>query len=197
MAEDGGVRVGLAVDVVLFRERREVLSILVIERAKEPFRDCVALPGGFVESGEGARDAAVRELREETGIAVRAAELVRSGRYGAPGRDPRGRVVSEVYCGRVVDPGEAVPASDARTVAWLPLVEFFRNGTRVAFDHRAMVEDAAVRMFGRSSTTWRGEGSAGSPGAAGWRVHVGTASPVCPPAAGCAHPPVPGSPRSR
>jgi 8-oxo-dGTP diphosphatase len=43
-------------------------GVVVIRRDIEPFRGEIALPGGFIETGESWREAAVRELREETGL---------------------------------------------------------------------------------------------------------------------------------
>lgn len=41
-------------------------GLVVVRRNIEPFRGDIALPGGFIETGESWRQAAVRELREET-----------------------------------------------------------------------------------------------------------------------------------
>ncbi|MEW9549503.1 NUDIX domain-containing protein [Nonomuraea sp. NPDC050783] len=44
--------------------------VLVVRRAVEPHRGELALPGGFIDLGESWQEAAVRELREETGVVV-------------------------------------------------------------------------------------------------------------------------------
>jgi len=43
-------------------------GLVVVRRDIEPARGELALPGGFIETGETWREAAVRELREETGL---------------------------------------------------------------------------------------------------------------------------------
>jgi ADP-ribose pyrophosphatase YjhB (NUDIX family) len=50
-------------------------GVVVVRRDIEPFRGDIALPGGFIETGESWREAAVRELLEETGLAARADEV--------------------------------------------------------------------------------------------------------------------------
>ena len=44
------------------------LKVLLIQRGMEPFKDCYALPGGFVRPEENVCEAAERELQEETNL---------------------------------------------------------------------------------------------------------------------------------
>ena len=55
----------LTVDCVVFDRAGR---LLLIRRAKPPFKGRYALPGGFVDVGETVEAAALRELQEETGI---------------------------------------------------------------------------------------------------------------------------------
>jgi 8-oxo-dGTP diphosphatase len=59
--------------VILPNRNREVL---LVRRAREPFKDMWCFPIGFAETGESIEDAALRELREETGIEGRIVQLV-------------------------------------------------------------------------------------------------------------------------
>jgi 8-oxo-dGTP diphosphatase len=50
-------------------------GLVVVRRGIEPFRGEIALPGGFIETGESWREAAVRELTEETYLTAKAEEV--------------------------------------------------------------------------------------------------------------------------
>ncbi|MDR3301056.1 MAG: NUDIX domain-containing protein [Spirochaetaceae bacterium] len=50
-------------------------ALLLLERGKEPALGKLDVPGGFVDAGEGAIEALIRECREEIGWAPAASEL--------------------------------------------------------------------------------------------------------------------------
>jgi 8-oxo-dGTP diphosphatase len=59
----------VAVDAVVFGyTSKEGLSVLLIKRDIEPFKNSWALPGGLVGNDESLEDAVQRELTEETGV---------------------------------------------------------------------------------------------------------------------------------
>lgn len=134
-------RIGVTADAVVFTKRDGVAMVVLIERANEPFRSRLALPGGFVEQDEDLPDAAARELAEETGLEIPARALSQLGAYGAPGRDPRMRVVSIVYWADVDDLPDPVAGSDA-AASRLVAVDQALEDEGLAFDHRQILHAA-------------------------------------------------------
>lgn len=62
----------LGVGAVVFHDNR----VLLVKRNKPPYQYQWAIPGGKVRYGESLRDAAEREIREETGIIIEAGEPI-------------------------------------------------------------------------------------------------------------------------
>ncbi len=65
-------------------------KVLVVRRARKPALNIYTLPGGAVETGETLHDAAVREVREETQLAIEPVAL--AGHREVIMRDGEGRV---------------------------------------------------------------------------------------------------------
>lgn len=136
----------LTVDIVLWRQGAAGREVLLIERKRPPFAGRWALPGGFVEPEERLEHAALRELREETGVAE--VELRQLAAFGAPGRDPRGWTVSVVFYGRW-PPERAsgiVAGDDAAKAAWWPWGEEGEGPPPLAFDHAEILQTAHQQM---------------------------------------------------
>ena len=119
----------------------EVPEILLIQRLDPPFKDMWALPGGFMEMEETLEETARRELMEETSI--RAGELIRFDTYDKPGRDPRGRTITQVFVMIWKEEmGRPKAGSDAANLQWFGLNDL----PELAFDHQQIVNDV-LRMI--------------------------------------------------
>ena len=140
----------LAVDLAILTVREGALQALVITRGNQPFVGQPALPGGFVRTGEDIGDAAIRELDEETGLDGGDLHLEQFAVYGAPDRDPRGRVVSVAYLAIMPDLPIPTAGSDASSAAWVP-VDKVRGS--LAFDHDRILDDAVERARQRLELT--------------------------------------------
>lgn len=120
----------LTVDGILVENGK----IVLIKRAREPFKGMYALPGGFVEYGEKTEDAIVREFKEETGLDVQVSRLF--GVYSDPERDPRDHTVTVVYELQKIG-GKLRGGDDASQAALFPLNAL----PPLAFDHEKIMED--------------------------------------------------------
>lgn len=141
-------RPSVTVDGVIFGVDSAGLKILLIERDGSPFEGFWALPGGFVQMTEDLDAAAHRELGEETSMKLnsdmRLAHMEQLATFGAPGRDPRGRVISVAYLALVRSNDHAIKAgSDARKVRWFYVDEL---PGKLAFDHREIIDAAVKRL---------------------------------------------------
>jgi 8-oxo-dGTP diphosphatase len=132
----------LTADVVLFAVGQRALRVLLVQRDKPPFEGHWAFPGGFVNVGEAPRDAARRELEEETHVQDVVLEQLRA--FGDLGRDPRGHVVTIAYLGVIRSDAlrRARAGSDAAQVRWWSLDEL----PSLAFDHAEVLAYALRRL---------------------------------------------------
>ncbi len=154
----------VTVDLVVLTVRSHALCTLVVRRGEEPFQGRWALPGGFVRDDEDLGAAAARELAEETGLRAHdpsepspvpdnGAHLEQLATYGAPGRDPRMRVVSVAHLALAPDLPAPRPGGDANSVRWAPVEKLLdqawvadpESPDALAFDHAQILSDGVER----------------------------------------------------
>ncbi len=109
----------------------------MIKRKNNPYQGLWAFPGGFVEYGETVEEAALREVREETGLVIQLTNLV--GIYSQLERDPRFHVITICYLGWRVS-GDLKADTDAEDVSKFSIDELLKM--RLAFDHKKILQDA-------------------------------------------------------
>jgi 8-oxo-dGTP diphosphatase len=131
----------VAADLAIFTLQANQLHVLLVERARDPFKGRWAFPGGFVRMHEDLPAAAARELEEETGVA--GAYLEQVGAFGNPARDPRERVISIAFF--AIIPSDTIhlkSGGDAAAARWWPINAL----PRLAFDHQEILEHARHRL---------------------------------------------------
>ncbi len=132
-------RPALTADAILLSVNSDGDSVvLLVKRGNEPFKGQWAFPGGFVNEGERAIEAARRELHEETGILIDSLDkFIPIGLYDTPGRDPRGWTVSAAFCSCVDVMPQPAAADDADNARWFLIKEL----PHLAFDHETILND--------------------------------------------------------
>ena len=159
-------RPSVAVDVVILTVVDVELKVLLVQRRDHPFRGNLALPGGFVDVGDGFENqgedldgAAARVLAAKTGLPAASLYLEQLYTFGKAYRDPRMRVLSVGYYALVrpdlvpfVEAREAGASPDGEPGArWVPVNEALES--RLAFDHRDIIEMAQRRIRGKIDYT--------------------------------------------
>ncbi len=120
-------------------------AVLLVERGKPPLSGVWSLPGGHIEPGEPARDAAEREVAEEAGVRAELLGLadvhdviIRNGAGVL-----RAHFLLAVFYGRWLA-GEPVAATDCRNARFVPLNEI---GTYPLTDGAERIIAKAARLL--------------------------------------------------
>lgn len=133
------------VDVVLMTLKGGMLHVALLKRDHPPFEGVLALPGGYIHADADAdtRDAAIRMLKEKTGI--ESPYLEQLATFSGRARDPRGWSISVVYYALVQS--EVVAQANHPEVE-LVAIEAARG---LPFDHQQIIEAAVQRVRDKSS----------------------------------------------
>lgn len=135
-----------AVLAVVFQVRRAGLQVLLWQRAREPFRNAWALPGGALAPGETLQESIRRHLAEKVDVRE-VAHVEQLATLSDPGRNPAFRELATAYLGLVpVGVTPAVPEDTAwHAVDTLP--------PPMAYDHGEIVLAARERLRAKLSYT--------------------------------------------
>jgi 8-oxo-dGTP diphosphatase len=134
----------VAVDVVALAiadDEAQTPVFLTVCRPRDPFAGVAALPGTLVRTDEDLEAAATRVLHELAGLDD-PRHLEQLATFGAPTRDPRGRVVSVSYLALFPR-----PRSPAQRATWYPVTA----SPPLAFDHAEILASAVERLQGKLS----------------------------------------------
>lgn len=132
-------QVALTADCVSFSYDSKKLYVLLVRRGQEPFKDCWAFPGGFVNPDETAEEGARRELAEETGLKADYFEQLKV--FSAPGRDPRQRTVTVPFI-VLSKLSDVKGLDDAQEARWFPVDQI----PQLAFDHLQIFDEALAAL---------------------------------------------------
>lgn len=132
------------VDSVLFTVNDDMLKVLMVKRANEPFKDTWGLPGGFVdiESDATTDITALRKLEEKTNVAPQYLEQLKS--YSSIDRDPRGFSVTLVYFALIAEQEVSSHIAAIDDVQWIAIDKI--DSLPIAFDHKIIIEHATERL---------------------------------------------------
>jgi 8-oxo-dGTP diphosphatase len=130
----------VTVDIVIFTIQSSTLKVLLVKRRIPPFAGQFAIPGGFIHEDENLEQAALRELKEETGVADLYLEQLYS--FGDVDRDPRGRVITVAYFALISADRQLKAGSDAAEAKWWAMDDL----PPLAFDHAKILNYALERL---------------------------------------------------
>ncbi len=146
---DGYVPPILTVDCVVLQLINNELSVLLIERANEPFKGAHALPGGYNAAGDTTFDAMERILQAKGGVMAGSLKLVEQlYTFDTVARDPRGHAVSVTYMGLGKD---IVPEASKGTQS--PQFYPLNSLPKLAYDHVNIVDYAHERLKAKITYT--------------------------------------------
>jgi 8-oxo-dGTP diphosphatase len=136
----------VTIDLVLFTVNTGLLKVMLVRRAEEPFAGCWSIPGGFLRAGESLEEAALRVLKEKTGVENVYLEQLYT--FGRPDRDPRARVITVTYIALI--PWQHLVQPESSKVADLSWISIDRL-PRLAFDHKEILSYAVKRLRAKAS----------------------------------------------
>jgi 8-oxo-dGTP diphosphatase len=128
-----------AVDFIISKDDNS--KILLVRRKNDPFKGMLSIPGGFINEGETAENAMIREAKEETSLVVEPIAIL--GVYSDPQRDPRMHTISVTFITRIVQ-GSENARDDAAALQWINIedeLDGLIQSQQIAFDHSKILNN--------------------------------------------------------
>lgn len=147
-----GTQASIAADCLL----RDQGHVLLIRRKGRVGKGTLALPGGFLDAGETLRQAAIRELKEETGVDLSSVESALKAEAlpmflgDAPGRSQRGRIVTAVFpyfmkgASKRITP---VAGDDAEWAGWVSYKDINKLKSEFFSDHWHLIQMELANIY--------------------------------------------------
>ena len=128
-------------DIVIFTIENNELKVLLIKRAKEPFKNKWALPGGFLTENEEPEKAALRVLKNKAGMGNIYMEQLYT--FPGSGRDPRGNIITIAYFALAsTEKIKLIKSGKTQN----PTFHSIKKLPKLAFDHEKIIKYARKRL---------------------------------------------------
>lgn len=132
----------LTVDCVVMQLQNGALSVLLVQRARDPFKGSWALPGGYDPAGETTTQALARILKTKAGLDMSALQTDQLHTFDHVARDPRGHAVTVTYMALGKDVSLDAASKTAENPTFFPV----SNLPPVAYDHHDIIEYAHQKL---------------------------------------------------
>jgi 8-oxo-dGTP diphosphatase len=137
-------------NIVFTRGDDNRLKVLLIQRKAHPYKGYWCTPGGFVDAGESALDAASRELQEETNMTLPEGSLQSVKKYDHPWRDGRMKhLQANSHVAFIPSIPKFEAGDDAADAKLVDVGQIFVKNSPISlgFDHKQEIADSIRHLM--------------------------------------------------
>lgn len=137
-------------NIVFTRGDDNRLKVLLIQRKAHPYKGYWCTPGGFVDAGESALDAASRELQEETNMTLPEGSLQAVKKYDYPWRDGRMKhLQANSHVAFIPSIPKFEAGDDAADAKLVDVGQIFIKNSPISlgFDHKQEIADSIRHLM--------------------------------------------------
>ena len=137
-------------NIVFTRGEDNQLKVLLIQRKAHPYKGYWCTPGGFVDAGETALEAAFRELQEETNMELPKGSLQAVKTYDHPWRDGRMKhLQANSHVAFIPSIPKFEAGDDAADAKLVDVGTIFKKNSPISlgFDHKQEIADSIKHLM--------------------------------------------------